>query len=76
MPIKRSAKKALRQSGRRRAHNLSRARVYKDAIKKAKKDATFLPQAYQAIDKAAKGGIIKNNNAARLKSRLARRRSG
>ena len=30
----------------------------------------LLPKAYQAIDKAAKRGIIKKNTAARKKSRL------
>ena len=40
--------------------------------KKAKEAEALLPKAYKAIDKAAKmGGIIKKNNAARKKSRLA-----
>ena len=30
----------------------------------------LLPQAYQAIDKAAKRGVIKDNTASRKKSRL------
>jgi small subunit ribosomal protein S20 len=50
--------------------------VVKD-IKKAliagevEKAATLLPTAYQAIDKAAKRGVIKRNTADRKKSRLA-----
>jgi len=32
----------------------------------------LLPQAYKAIDKTAKTGIIKRNNAARKKSRLTK----
>lgn len=37
---------------------------------KLEEAAKLLPSAYQAIDKAAKRGIIKKNTAARLKSRL------
>ena len=40
---------------------------------KSKKEAEkLLPKAYQAIDKAAKRGIIKKNTAARKKSRLVK----
>ncbi|MEN9561470.1 MAG: Ribosomal protein [Candidatus Parcubacteria bacterium] len=39
----------------------------------AKVDAqAMLPDAYQAIDKALKRGVLKANTAARVKSRLAR----
>ncbi|MEK7480855.1 MAG: 30S ribosomal protein S20 [Patescibacteria group bacterium] len=74
MPITQSAKKALRQNKRRRARNLTRMRTYKDAIKQAKKTPTSesLARAYQALDKAAKTGVIKKNTASRKKSRLAR----
>ena len=81
MPITQAAKKALRVSARRRAFNERRKRGMKDAIKKierivkaGKKDEAkkMLPSVYKAIDKAAKGGIIKKNNAARKKSRLAK----
>ncbi|HRH24630.1 MAG TPA: 30S ribosomal protein S20, partial [Candidatus Paceibacterota bacterium] len=37
-----------------------------------KATAESLSKAYQAIDKAAKRGIIKKNTAARKKSRLAK----
>jgi len=81
MPITRSAKKALRQSMRKKAVNDRRKKTMKDTIKKVEKlvkekktaDAKkMLPVAYQAIDKAAKQGVIKKNNAARKKSRLSR----
>ncbi len=36
-----------------------------------KEAAKSLSAAYQAIDKAAKGGVIKKNTASRKKSRLA-----
>jgi len=74
MPITASAKKALRQSIRRRARNLKRSNAYKSAMKDLKKSASAdqLAKAYQAIDKAAKTGVIKKNKAARLKSAAAK----
>ena len=80
MPITASAKKALRQSIKRKARNLTRSNAYKSAIKEFKKAVTIgkseaqkaLPKAYKAIDKAAKNGIIKKNKAARLKSAVAK----
>ncbi len=80
MPITRSAKKALRNATRRRVFNIRRKTVMKRAVKQvrtlvAAKETTdagmALRTAYQAIDKAAKRGIIKRNAAARKKSRLA-----
>ena len=81
MPITQSAKKALRQSLRRKARNLRRADTYKINIKQLKKLAAdnqtkeaqnLLPKVYKAIDKAAKTGVIKKNKAARLKSAAAK----
>jgi small subunit ribosomal protein S20 len=81
MPIIQSAKKAIRQSVRRKEQNI----VYKDKIKTLVKDARalvstkkiaeakkLLPEIYRALDKAAKVGIIKKNNASRRKSRLTK----
>ena len=78
MPITSSAKKALRSSLRKRVFNARRKTAMKEAIKDARKltagkgtdSAALLSKAYQAIDKAAKRGIIKPNTAARKKSRL------
>jgi small subunit ribosomal protein S20 len=79
MPIKKSAKKALRQSKRRQAANLKRKKAIKDIVKKIAKLAAakkteeakkLIPLAYKAIDKAAKTGLIKKNAASRQKSRL------
>jgi small subunit ribosomal protein S20 len=80
MPITKSAKKALRVSARKKVLNDARKRAMKEVIKKVEKtskkdkaEATkMLPQAYAAIDKAAKRGIIKKNNASRKKARLTR----
>ena len=79
MAITKSAKKALRQSKRRKVFNGSRVRSMRGAIKGVRvavQDgvvaAEQLSTAYKAIDKAAKNGIIKKNTAARKKSRLAR----
>ena len=80
MPIIKSAKKAVRGSLKKKAFNDRRKRTMKEVIKKIekvvktdKKEAEkMLSSAYQAIDKAAKKGVIKKNNAARKKARLTR----
>jgi small subunit ribosomal protein S20 len=80
MPITKSAKKAIRGSLRKKAVNDRRKKTMKEVIKKiekvVKKDKTeavkMLSGAFQAIDKAAKKGVIKKNNASRKKSRLSR----
>ncbi|KKR23021.1 MAG: 30S ribosomal protein S20 [Candidatus Yanofskybacteria bacterium GW2011_GWD2_39_48] len=81
MPITESARKALRQTKKRRAKNLQRQNDYKIAVKKlAKLSKTdkkaeiskALAIAYKTLDKAAKVGVIKKNKAARLKSKAAK----
>jgi small subunit ribosomal protein S20 len=81
MPITTSAKKALRASKRKRVYNLRRKNALQDETKKVRKlisagkkdEATkMMPQVYQAIDKAAKRGVIKKNAAARVKSRITK----
>lgn len=80
MPITKSAKKAVRRGLREKAINDRRKRVMKETIKKVEKVAKtdkkeaekMLPTVYQAIDKAAKRGVIKANSASRKKSRLTR----
>ncbi len=81
MPITKSAQKALRQNEKRRVHNLGykkemrklvkqvRSLVEENKIEEAKK---LLPQVYKTLDKNAKVGIIKKNNASRKKSRLTK----
>ena len=80
MPITKGAKKAHRASLKKRVFNLRRKSTMSDTIKKFDKlvsagkveDAQkMLPEAYKVIDKAAKRGIIKDNTAARKKSRLS-----
>ena len=79
MPITTGAKKAHRASLRKRFFNVRRRRTMNDAVKKlrtlidggkAKEAEAMVPQVYKEIDKAAKRGIIKDNTAARKKSRL------
>lgn len=81
MPITKSAKKALRGSAKKRVFNDRRRRALKRAEKKLAEvvlsddsaaTKTSLADAYQAVDKAAKRGVIKKNTAARKKSRLSR----
>lgn len=80
MPITKSAKKAIRVSSRKKASNDLRKKVMKELLKKIEKTAKtdkaaaakLLATAFQAVDKAAKKGVIKKNNAARKKARLSR----
>lgn len=80
MPITKGAQKAHRQSERKRVFNLRRKVAIKDVTKEVQKAVVagdgktakeLLSKAYKAIDKAAKGGLIKANTAARKKSRLS-----
>ena len=80
MPITLGAQKAHRSSLRKYVFNVRRRRAMNEVVKeirtlvaggKAADAVKKLPEAYQAIDKAAKRGIIKQNTAARKKSRLA-----
>ena len=80
MPITKSAKKALRQSVRRRTQNVLRREAYKKEVKNFRKlvaaknlnDAkALLPKVFKALDKAAKTNVIKKGKADRLKSRLS-----
>jgi small subunit ribosomal protein S20 len=82
MPITKGAEKANRQSEKKRIFNIRRKNVMGDVIKSVNKAVTagdaekakeLLPKAYQAIDKAAKRGVIKDNTASRKKSRLTAR---
>lgn len=81
MPITKSAKKSIRQNTKRRKRNT----IYKNKIKnlikeirslvsqnKIKEAKALLPQIYKALDKAAKTGVIKKNNASRRKSRISK----
>jgi small subunit ribosomal protein S20 len=79
MPITTSAKKAIRQSAKKRVYNIRRKSKVEDAVRKVKKfvsagkvsDArASLSIAYKAIDKAAKGNTLNKGTADRMKSRL------
>lgn len=83
MPITKSAKKALRQSEKKRQRNLLKKKNLKQAIKRFK---TFVAEkkleqaekelslVYKYADKAAKTGQpFKKNKAFRIKSRMAKR---
>ncbi len=80
MAITRAAKKAIRSQARKRVFNVRTKRTLAETVKAAhavggerKAQQEALAKAYQAIDKAAKRGVIKKNTAARKKSRLAQR---
>ncbi|MBI1971250.1 MAG: 30S ribosomal protein S20 [Candidatus Wildermuthbacteria bacterium] len=81
MPITKSAKKALRQSIRRRAQNLKVKNTLKALVKRVRMLAlqknsgearAILPALFKALDKAAKLNVIAKNTASRHKSRLTK----
>ena len=81
MPITKSAKKALRQSQKRRIINIKKKNKIKNLIKqvrslalqkKTEEAKKLLPQLYKALDKAAKTELTKKNTAARKKSRITK----
>ncbi len=76
MAITKGAKKAHRQSLRKQVMNRTRKDAMRTALKNVrtapKDDVKVLAEAYKAIDKALKRGIIKKNTAARRKSKVAK----
>lgn len=79
MPITSSAKKALRQSKRKRVANIRSLTKVKTVAKEVRfliqgkkfdEAKALLPKLYKAIDKAAKENVIKKNTASRKKSRI------
>lgn len=81
MPITKSAKKALKQSQKKRLRNIRKKKKLRESLKKIKKLASekkikeaksLLPQIYKLLDKAAKTNLIKENTAARTKSRITK----
>ena len=76
MAITRGAKKAHRQSLRRKAMNGKRKDALRGALKTTrsatKGDVKVVAAAYKAIDKALKVGLIKKNTAARRKAGVAK----
>lgn len=81
MPIKKSAKKAVRQGLKRRARNLIYKKKMKSLIKEGRnlvsqkkigEAKSLLPKIYKILDRATKVGIIKKNTASRRKSRIVK----
>ena len=77
-----SAKKRIRQSIKRRAHNRARKETIKDSVKTFAaaitagtfdKAETALREVAKRLDKVAAKGTIHKNTAARKRSRLAKR---
>ena len=82
MPVTKSAQKQMRVSERRRVRNKSIRSLSKTNITKAEKlifsgeleaAQEAVVAAISSLDKAAEKGIIHPNNAARRKSRLAKK---
>jgi len=82
VPIKKSAVKRAKQNIVRRDRNRALKKAFrvkvKDVLKdlkidKVKEAEALIPETYKALDKAAKKGAIHKKNAARRKSRLAKK---
>lgn len=81
MPRTKTAKKALRQSARRRVRNIEGANALKAVIKnykklllegKLKEAEQSLSSVYKLLDKSVNKNLIKKNKASRIKSRFVR----
>ena len=81
LPQRKCALKALRQSHKKRLHNLDIKTDIKKTIKRfltsinaknAGEAENSLKEIYKKIDKAAKRNVISRNTAARRKSRFSR----
>lgn len=80
MPITRSAKKAFRTSLTKKAVNDRVEKIMKEKMKAVEKAVrekkgdmkALMSEAYSAIDKAAKKGVIKQNTASRRKAKVSR----
>lgn len=79
MPITKSAKKALRSSGKKRYFNTVKKDEINKALKQVKKLISekklkeakeFLPKVQKILDKSVKTGLIKANKSSRKKSRI------
>jgi len=80
-PITKSAKKALRQSEKRRIKNLQKKEIIKSLLKKVRglisqkkieEAKKLLPEIYKLLDKEVNTGLIKKNTASRKKSRITK----
>jgi small subunit ribosomal protein S20 len=77
VPQIKSAKKAMRQGRARQRHNRAQRSALRTALKRVRSAASAAQaaDAYRAaaqlLDRAARKGLIHDNNAARHKSRLA-----
>jgi small subunit ribosomal protein S20 len=81
MPITMSAKKALRNSDRKRGFNIAKKDLINKTVKKLKKLVSenkikeakaLLSEIQKVLDKSVKTGLLKLNTASRKKSRLSK----
>lgn len=74
MPIIKSAKKALRQSEKKKGLNDQLRRNIREAVRVLRKNPTLkaLQSVYSTLDRAVKQHIIHKNRAARLKSNYSK----
>ena len=79
MPITKSAKKALRNSHRKKFFNATKKEQVNKTVKQIKKLVAekkikeaneMLPKLQKILDKSAKTGLLKKNTSSRKKSRI------
>jgi len=75
MPISRSSKKSLRKSVKNRKFNVGIKSKFREVIKKflAKPTQEGANEAFSAVDKAMKVGLLHKNKVARVKSQLSKK---
>jgi ribosomal protein S20 len=74
MPVTKTAKRALRSSGRKALINVKRTSSWEIAVREVEKKKTSesLKKAFSLLDRASKNKLIHKNKASRIKSRLNR----
>lgn len=75
VPRIKSAKKRMRQTIARTAHNRTQKSAIKTAVKRARAETTTenVANAMKTLDRGARKGLIHRNAAARKKSRLSKK---
>ena len=81
MAITKGAKKAIRQSQRKKVRNVKKMKKLKNLLKKVRglvsqqkinEAKKLLPEVYKSLDKAGKAGLVKKKTAWRKKSRITK----
>ncbi len=77
MPILNNAKKALRSSARKATRNTQTRSRMRNAVSAALQAVSpeTVGEAYSRVDRAVKKGLVHKNTAARIKSKIGRKKT-